>query len=145
MVGRDRGDKIKSYTPIFIKRVGWGRMSRRKEYEREGLCLTCFRLWWYTFLFLVLIGLAIGVLFLSSFIGWSVQWHHFNQTGSILSQGYGEIFSRPLVANSGEIFLCFFYGVVILGGGLFLIGLGIRCCCCRPSLSTTEEELLPLI
>jgi hypothetical protein len=79
------------------------------------------------------LALATGGVFLSFYIGWSVQQSEFRAQNSALAGNYTALFAVPAVAAPWPVFSCFLYGALILaacGIGLVLLVMCLSCCGC---------------
>jgi hypothetical protein len=91
------------------------------------------------------LAITTGLVFLSFYIGWSVQYKTFVASGNGLASGYASLFAVPAVSDAWSVFSCFLYGALILlaasvplGVLLFCIGACcglpiLFCCCGNPS------------
>lgn len=80
---------------------------------------------------LLSLGLTTGAVFLSFYIGWSVQQTQFLEQKSALADNFSALFAIPAVAEPWPVFSCFLYGALILIAcslGLALLLMCISCC-----------------
>lgn len=89
----------------------------------------CVSLWGFIFSLLLSLAFATGIVFLSFYIGWSIQYDAF-MTANISLVEYSSLFAIPAVADPWSVFSCFLYGFLILCAAKIVLVICLMCCCC---------------
>jgi hypothetical protein len=88
----------------------------------------CASVWSFIFMLLLSLAVTTGVVFLSFYIGWSIQYDAFMKANISLVD-YSSLFAVPAVADPWPIFSCFLYGFLILCAVKIVVVALLGCCC----------------
>lgn len=99
------------------------------------ICVCCF-------LIPLSLSLITAIVFLDFYVGWAIQWNHFNGTGNALAEGFDQLFVTPPVTDSWSIFSCFLFGFLIIKVSLSFVGIVVSICCgcCAGCCAMCTEE-----